>query len=77
MGGLDLAIILAYFALMLAIGVYASRRQRGTEDYFVAGRRMGVFSVTCLWLSSWIGGASISGTASRAYSMALRRSGMF
>ena len=71
MGGLDLAIILAYFALMLAIGVYASRRQRGTEDYFVAGRRMGVFSVTCLWLSSWIGGASISGTASRAYSMGI------
>ena len=38
MGVLDTAILFAYLALMVAIGIYANRRQKDVDDYFVAGR---------------------------------------
>jgi len=58
MGTFDYAIVFSYLALMVVLGLYASRRQRDVEDYFVAGRRLGTFSIACLWLASWVGGAS-------------------
>lgn len=71
MSGLDIGIIVFYMAGMLFIGIYSGKKQQDSDDYFVAGRKAGVFSITCLWLSSWIGGASIVGTAERAYSMGI------
>lgn len=64
---LDTSIIFAYLALMIAIGLYASRKQDSVEDYFVAGGRLGTFSIACLWLASWVGGASIVGGAAKSY----------
>ena len=61
LGLIDTAIIFAYLALMLAIGIYASRRQDSVEDYFVAGGKLGSFSIACLWLASWVGGAAVIG----------------
>ena len=69
MSNIDTGIIFGYFALMLAIGVYASRRQSTVSDYFVAGGRLGSFSIACLWLASWVGGASIVGGAAKAYDL--------
>ena len=37
---LDLVVILAYLGLLLGIGAYFSRRQKGIESFFLAGRRM-------------------------------------
>lgn len=37
---LDWIVIVAYGAVVLAIGAWANRRQRTTEDYFLGGRRM-------------------------------------
>src|SRR4051794_18519819 len=37
-GGLDLAIVVLCAFILLGIGLFFSRRQRTTEDYFVAGR---------------------------------------
>lgn len=71
MSGIDIAIIILYLVGMLLIGVYSNRKQKNMEDYYVAGRKAGTFSVTCLWLSSWIGGASIVGTATRAYDLGI------
>jgi SSS family solute:Na+ symporter len=71
LSGLDIGIIVFYMAGMLFIGIYSGKKQQDSDDYFVAGRKAGVFSITCLWLSSWIGGASIVGTAERAYSMGI------
>lgn len=68
---LDLAIILIYLVSMLFVGIYANRKQKSMEDYYVAGRQSGAFPIMCLWMSAWIGGASITGTASKAYDMGI------
>lgn len=56
---------------MLAIGIYASRKQENVADYFVAGGRLGSLSIACLWLASWVGGASIVGGAAKAYELGI------
>ncbi len=40
---LDLAIIVVYVVVLLAIGARAGRRTRTSEDFFLAGRRLGRF----------------------------------
>jgi SSS family solute:Na+ symporter len=71
LSSLDTGIIFAYLALMVAIGFYAHYRQKGVEDYYLAGRRQGSFSIACLWLASWVGGASIIGGSARAHEIGL------
>lgn len=67
MSHLDIFIVVLYLAAMLAIGIISSRRHKTMEDYYVAGRNLGVLPIACLWVSSWIGGASVIGASSRAY----------
>ena len=67
LGPIDTGIIFAYLALMIAIGLYASRRQDSVEDYFVAGGKLGSFSIAFLWLASWVGGAAIVGGTTKAF----------
>lgn len=64
---LDNALIFLYLAALIVIGFYANRRQVDVDDYYVAGRRQGTFSMACLWLASWIGGASVIGSSGKAY----------
>ena len=64
---LDTSIIFAYLALMIAIGIYASRKQDSIEEFFVAGGRLGTFSIACVWLASWVGGATVVGGVAKAY----------
>lgn len=71
MSKVDTSIIFAYLMLMIVIGIYASRRQNNVEDYFVAGGRLGTFSIACLWLASWIGGAVVVGGAAKAYELGI------
>jgi len=68
---LDTGIIFAYLALMIAIGIYASRGQESIEDFFVAGGKLGTFSIACLWLASWVGGAAIVGGAAKTYEVGI------
>lgn len=37
----DILVVVAYFGIVLVIGAWASRRVRGEEDFFLAGRRFG------------------------------------
>lgn len=46
LAGIDIAIIVVYFAVVIAIGVWASRRIKNQEDYFLAGRKFGKFIQT-------------------------------
>ena len=41
----DLVIIGIYFALVFGIGMYFARRERTSEDYFLAGRNVGWFFI--------------------------------
>jgi SSS family solute:Na+ symporter len=40
---IDLLVLAGYFIFVLAVGVWASRRIGGQEDYFLGGRRFGKF----------------------------------
>ncbi len=53
--------------MMIAIGVYASRGQDSVEDFFVAGGKLGTFTIACLWMASWVGGAAIVGGTAKTY----------
>lgn len=69
MSPIDTGIIYGYLVMMIFLGFYASFKQKDVEDYYVAGRRLGTFSIACLWLATWVGGASIVGTSTRAYEL--------
>ena len=71
LSALDTGIIFAYLVLMIAIGIYASRGQESIEDFFVAGGKLGTFSIACLWLASWVGGAAIVGGAAKTYEVGI------
>jgi len=43
---IDIFIIALYFSVVIGIGIWASRRVRNVEDYFLAGRRFGKFIQT-------------------------------
>ena len=38
---IDYVVLFAYFAGMAAIGLWAMKRVKGQEDYFMGGRRFG------------------------------------
>ncbi len=42
---LDWAVILAYFALVVAVGLWAARKVKGTADYFIGNRGFSVWLV--------------------------------
>lgn len=71
MASLDIAIVLAYFAIMLVLAAIASRKQSSVEDYYIAGGSLGTFSIACLWFASWIGGAAVVGVANRSYAVGI------
>ena len=52
MAPVDWTILIVYLAATLALGLWLARRNRGEDDYFVAGRR----------LSGWLAGASMAAT---------------
>jgi len=45
LAALDLAILIAYGAVVLVVGIYVSRRDATTEDYFVGDRRVPAYAV--------------------------------
>ena len=71
MAALDYSIVTGYLLMMLALGVYAQFQQNNTEDYYVGGRRLGTLSIAVLWMASWVGGASVIGSAGRAHSLGI------
>ena len=55
-----------YLALMLGIGLYASRRVEGSVDYIVAGKRLPLLLCTATVAATWFGGGICIGAASAA-----------
>lgn len=71
MNAIDISIILAYFLCMILLGLYANKKQKDADDYYVGGRSMGSLKIGALWMAGWIGGSSVIGTSSNAYSMGI------
>ncbi|MHC5109435.1 MAG: sodium:solute symporter family protein [Planctomycetota bacterium] len=42
---LDYAVVVVYLAVVVAIGAYCARRQKSTDDYYAAGRRIPAWAV--------------------------------
>ena len=45
LGTLDVGIILVYLAIVFCIGLYFARKERTSEDYFLASRNVGWFAI--------------------------------
>lgn len=72
---MNVAIIVLYLLAMVAIGLWAARRASNTEDYRVAGRRLGPFFYTGTMSAVVLGGASTVGGIGLGYTYGI--SGMW
>jgi solute:Na+ symporter, SSS family len=62
-----LSILIAYAALMIALGVFVSRRVSGSQDFFVAGRGLGAGLIFSTLLAANIGAGSTVGATGLGY----------
>lgn len=56
-----MALILAYLAASIAVGLYAATRVRGAKDYAVAGKTFGATVVTATVFATWFGAETVLG----------------
>jgi len=63
----DIAIVVFYFALVLAIGLYLKGRTHTGEDFFLAGREMSAWIAGLSFLSANLGSLELMGWAAAAY----------
>ncbi|HWB98879.1 MAG TPA: hypothetical protein VG672_19355, partial [Bryobacteraceae bacterium] len=63
----DVAIIVIYFAFVLAIGFYLKRHTRTGEEFFLAGRDMTAWVAGLSFLAANLGSLELMGWAAAAY----------
>lgn len=70
---LDAAIIVLYFAIIIAIGFHAYRKRRASDSngFFVAGRSGGVLLIAGSLCATFIGSSVVIGMVGRGYRMGL------
>jgi SSS family solute:Na+ symporter len=62
-----LTVLFVYFAVLLVVGLYFSRRNPDFDAYFYGRRRLGSFLVFFTVTASWFGAASTIATVNAAY----------
>jgi solute:Na+ symporter, SSS family len=67
LSAVDLVIIVFYFALVLAIGLYLKGQANTGEDFFMAGREMTAWVAGLAFLSANLGSLELMGWAGNAY----------
>jgi Na+/proline symporter len=65
------AVALAYFAVVAAISVWASRRTRTANDFFVAGHGIGLIALTVASVSTSVSGFAFIGGPGLIYTIGL------
>jgi len=68
---LELAIIIIYLLAMIAIGVVSRGKARGSDDFFVAGRKGSSLLITGSLLATIIGGSATVGMAGLGFTQGL------
>ncbi len=63
----DWIVLAVYFALLVGTGIWLSRRQSGTEDYFLARRSMPAWAVSISVLATSLSAATFLGAPQDAY----------
>ncbi|MDX1579248.1 MAG: hypothetical protein R3266_12230, partial [Gemmatimonadota bacterium] len=66
---ITLIAVAAYLALCIGVGLWALRRTRSTSDFFIAGRRLGVFVTAFALFSSTMSGFGFVGGPGLVYAM--------
>ena len=67
LSAVDLVIIVFYFVLVLAIGLYLKQQANTSEDFFLAGREMTAWVAGLSFLSANLGSLELMGWAAAAY----------
>ena len=67
LSSVDLVIIIFYFGLVLAIGLYLKEQANTGEDFFLAGREMTAWVAGLAFLSANLGSLELMGWAGNAY----------
>ena len=67
LSGVDLAIVVFYFGLVLVIGFYLKRFAKTGEDFFLAGREMTAWVAGLAFVSANLGSLELLGWAGSAY----------
>src|SRR5712691_7063987 len=67
LNGVDMAIIVIYFAAVLAIGYYLKGQSETGEDFFLAGREMTAWIAGLSFLSANLGSLELMGWAAASY----------
>src|SRR5580765_8619252 len=67
LSGVDLAIIILYFAAVLGIGFYLKKFTKTGEDFFLAGREMTAWIAGLSFLAANLGSLELMGWAASAY----------
>jgi SSS family solute:Na+ symporter len=62
-----LPFIIGYLALITGVALYFSRKVKSSDDFSIAGRRLGSIIIAGTLLATWMGGGSILGTANFIY----------
>ena len=66
-----IAVALAYFTVVVAISVWATRRTRTATDFFVAGHGIGLVALTVASVSTSVSGFAFIGGPGLVYSVGL------
>jgi SSS family transporter len=66
-GGLDYAVVAAYFGLMIFIGHYAARRKTDAEGYFLAERSMPTWAIALSTVATALSVATFTGAPQQAF----------
>ena len=69
--GVQLGVLLGYSLVLIACGLWVSRRVRHTDSFFVADRRLGPGLIFSTFLAANIGAGSIIGASGLGYSTGL------
>ncbi|MEL6185644.1 MAG: sodium transporter, partial [Myxococcota bacterium] len=64
---LDIAVLIAYLVGSVGLGLFLSRRQSSSEDYFLAGRGMAWWTVGLSLFASNISSTTLIGLAGEGY----------
>ncbi|MFL5580793.1 MAG: sodium:solute symporter family transporter, partial [Gemmatimonadaceae bacterium] len=64
-------IALVYFAVVAAIGVWASRRTRSASDFFVAGQGIGLWALAIAAMAATLSGFAFIGGPGLVYTLGL------
>jgi SSS family solute:Na+ symporter len=67
LSAVDIAIVVIYFALVIAIGFYLKRFAKTGEDFFLAGREMTAWVAGLAFVSANLGSLELLGWAGNAY----------